>query len=79
MARATIIVTMAWEKIAIGEVLITARKNGAGALMFNEVASDTDAYVFLPGLGDQFSETEAKDTYCRATGLGWEILVDGVL
>lgn len=79
MARTTIDVTLDWQKIASGEVVITAIKNGAGSLRFNETASDVDAYVVLPGLNDQFSQTEPKDTYVRATGLGWDILVDGIL
>lgn len=79
MARATIEVTKFWQKIASGGVLVTVDKRGVGTLMFNESATDVNASRSSPAPGDQFNQTESKETYVRATDLGWIVLVDGAL
>ena len=79
MARTIILVPLTWTKIASGSVLITVKKSGRGVLLFNETPETTNAYTCRGPAGDQFQQTEFKDTYVRATRLGWRILVDGEL
>lgn len=79
MAVNTVSVTTNWQQAAAGVVLITVTKRGSGVLLFNRTASDTNAYRFSAAISEQFKQTEAVATHVRATGAGWEILVDGVL
>ena len=71
---------MSWQQIASGIATFTVIKRGSGALLFNETASDTDAFTDSPrDLPWQYNQNETLDTYVRSTGDGWQILVDGVL
>lgn len=77
--RDTITVTQVWQKIASGTVTVEIAKVGSGSLLFNQIASDTDAKNILPILNEQFAQNETVDTYIRATGDGWKVWIDGVL
>ena len=79
MAKAVIQVTQSYQAVASGQVVITVEKKGAGALFFNETADDATAYKVVGEAGEQFQQTDGVATQVRATGDGWEILVDGTL
>ena len=79
MAKVTIEITQTWQQVASGKATFTAKTVGEGTLLFNDSASDTNAYRDKPNPGNQYLEDETRDTYCRATGDGWALLVDGVL
>lgn len=79
MAKARIVITQSYQQVASGAVVITVDKLGAGALHFDENQDDSTAYKSTEGAGGQFQQTEAIPTFMRATGDGWEVIVDGVL
>lgn len=79
MSRATINVTQSWQLISSGAVTITVTKKGAGSLLFNETGTDSNANVTNPSPGDQFGQDEIRDTFVRALGDGYEVLVDGTI
>ncbi len=73
------VVTNAWEQIATGAVTITVDKQGDGTLRLNETATDVDALNSSPLPGEQFIQNEAKATFARSDGNGWELRLDGAL
>jgi hypothetical protein len=79
MAKSVISVTQSFQKVATGQCIITVCQRGDGYLVFNETASDTAAYNIASSYDDQFEQMSAVDTYVKATGDGWEIIVDGIL
>lgn len=79
MAKAKITVTQAWQDAATGAAVFTIEKHGDGALYFNETEDDATAYKTTGEAGEQFEQTNAVTTKVRATGDGWEVIVDGVL
>lgn len=79
MARQTITVTTDWFQVGTGACILTVNRAGKGALMINESATDTDAFISTGSPGDQFNQNESKPTFVRATGEGWVLLADGVI
>lgn len=81
MARDTITVTDTWQQIATGAVTITIKSKGTDQILFNEIASDTDALCWGSNLkgGNQFTQDQALPTWVRSDGSHWELIVDGVL
>lgn len=81
MARDTITVTDEWQQIGAGKLVITVLQSSKQALLFNETASDVNAWSGVPPNGRQFWQDEALDTYVRATdpSAAWILLTDGVL
>jgi len=79
MAKTRVIVSQTFEQIATGAVVVTVDKQGDGALLFNETATEDTAYKSHPEISEQFQQTEAVTTFVRATGDGWELIADGVL
>lgn len=79
MARSTTVITGTFQQIGSGPVTITVLKQGTGSLFFNETASESNANVVTAVAGDQYSQTEIKDTFVKSSGTGWELLTDGSL
>lgn len=79
MAKVEVVVTQTFAQVASGAAVITVTKKGPGAISFNESASDVAAYTVNAKVNEQFSQTEAVATWVKATGDGWEIIVDGAL
>ena len=79
MAKATVEVTQVFQQVASGAAIITIATKGSGSLLFNEVASDDDAYRFSAAKEEQFDQSSSVPTFVRATGDGWVVIVDGVL
>ncbi len=79
MAKTTKLVSQAYTQIATGPVVITVSKKGEGVLYFNETPSDVSAYKDAAKPNDQFQQSQSVNTFCRADGDGWEIIVDGTL
>lgn len=80
MAKNTVELTSSYQKIASGECIITIVRVGDGSIYFNDVGADTNAFQRSDAKlqpGDQFSETEPRDTFAK--GDGWTITIDGVL
>ena len=72
-------ITTSYQQVATGAMVLTISKKGAGVLYINETAVDDTAYKTADLAGEQFQQTEALATHIRATGTGWEVIVDGVL
>lgn len=72
-------ITDQWVQIASGAAVFTVQKEGKGTLKFNNSADDSTASNWSPSKEEQFDENEARPTFARATGVGWELLVDGEL
>lgn len=79
MARATVVITQNFQLVASGVVTMTVVKQGKGTLIFNETSTDSNANTETAVAEDQFLQTEVKDTYVRATGDGWTLLIDGTI
>lgn len=79
MAKADITVTQLWALVAAGPVVVTIDKVGSGAIFFDENQNDDTAYKSVPIPGEQFEQTASLETYVRANGDGWKVIVDGVL
>jgi len=79
MARATTAITDIFQQIGSGPVTITVLNQGTGSLFFNETAVESNANVVTGVAGDQYSQTEIKDTYVKSSGEGWVLLTDGSL
>jgi hypothetical protein len=79
MSKAEITITQSYQVVATGAAIISVKKQGAGALFFNETASDVAAYQVAAAPGEQFEQTAVVDTHVRASGDGWVIIADGVL
>ena len=81
MAKINIVPTDAWQKIALGRVIVTVLERGRGSIYFNEVGSDPTAHISRPDVGEQYEQDEAKETWVRTPDdtRPWKIQVDGVL
>lgn len=80
MAKQVFTLTDVFQKVATGAAVITIQKRGDGSILINETADDAASYKIRAELNEQFQQTEAVDSFVRATSPdGWEILVDGVL
>ena len=78
MAKARVVVTQSYQTVATGRVVITIDVKGDGTLFF-ETGNDTTAYKTILGPGKQFQQTSSVDTQVKASGDGWEIIVDDTL
>ena len=80
MARQSVGITQSWQEIATGEAVITVVKKGKGKLLFNTSGSDVDALPFSGASTEQqFQQNSREPTYCRASGDGWEVIVEGTI
>jgi hypothetical protein len=79
MARQTVTLTDSWQQVASGKCVITVLDDGNGAIFFNETATDVDALPIRAKNNQQFAQASGVDTFMKASGDGWEILVDGVI
>lgn len=80
MAKQVFTITDAFQKVATGAAVITILERGSGAILINETADDATSYKIRAETNEQFQQTEAVDSFVRATDpTGWKILVDGVL
>ena len=79
MAKTTVTVTQTYQQVASGQCVITIKERGEGIIFFNETASDTNAYKLNPVPEDQFQQTSSVQTHVKASGDGWQIIVDGTL
>lgn len=68
-----------YQQVAAGAMVLTISKKGSGVLYIDEASNDATAYATSDSAGEQFQQTEALPTFIRATGAGWEVIVDGVL
>lgn len=76
----TKIVTTDWQEIANGPLTITVQKKGAGPLFFSTTGSDNDPFIgYNLQPGRQLIETEARSTYVKAGGAGYELYCDGAV
>lgn len=79
MAVSTVTVTDTYQQIATGAVTLTVKVKGAGSLLLNETATDTDAFEVNPDVNEQILQNEAKSTFVRSDGDGWVLHLDGTL
>ena len=79
MAKSVIEVTLDWQQVAAGAVLITVEQRGKGTLYINEVEDAATAYKTVAAPGVQLDQADSDVTHVRASGAGWKILVDGAL
>lgn len=79
MALSTITVTTTYQQIASGTATFTIVEQGKGHLLFNETASDTNAFVSNEEQFSQFTQNEVKNTFVRGESAGWVVRVDGTI
>lgn len=72
-------ITPTYQQVATGAMVLTISKKGSGVLYIDEASNDATAYATADTAGEQFQQTEALPTFIRATGTGWEVVVDGAL
>ena len=65
MARSTKTLTTSWQLLSSTRAVFTVRNTKAFPIYFNETNSDTNMLIFTPKQGDQFNQSEVKDTYAR--------------
>lgn len=80
MARTVVTVTTSWVSVlatSLGSIYV--EKIGAGVLLLNDAASDTGALAIQQDDGPR-KQVEVKSAsgtvYAKATGTGWQIVVD---
>lgn len=81
MARTALTITEVYQLASAITAVFTVRQAGEGTLIINDVNTDDDAAERVskdtPGIvGLQFEQGLAKNTYMRATGTGWVVLIE---
>lgn len=78
MAQTLLDVTDTYQLAAAVPAVFTIKEAGTGKLFINDTDADDDtAHVFT--LGDQGRQIERRNTantYIKATGDGWKIIID---
>ena len=71
MARNTITLTNAWQQLATVSAVIRVISSRPGAVvLFNESATDLDAFSDNVQPDDQYSQNESKPTFARVSSGG---------
>lgn len=82
MARSVLTITTSYQLASAVAAVITIQKVGEGQILFNDVNTDDDAAHGIPKIealgnrGLQVQQLSTANTYVRATGAGWEIIID---
>jgi len=78
MSRTKLTVTQSWQSAFTGPGLVTVEETGEGVLLINDAESDITALAIKATDGPrmQIDQRSTVETFIRATGDGWEVIID---
>lgn len=70
MPRTTVTLTAAWQSLAVSPAVVTVRSAAPGAqLALNDAEDSATAMLVTARPGDQFVQSETKNTFAKGDGI----------